>query len=484
MRLRRSTIFLAVAFAALLLVIAASAFAVWRNATVAQMRVAEPHSAHMRAGSALASIRANVYSTGILARDYLLDVDASHVQQYIDQFQTIRDSTQQAFQTLGASSQDDLQRQALRRLRSELELYWDPTEIMLDWTPEEKRAQRAQVLRQRVRRRQDIFALAGQVEKLITDNFIRERARLTTADRDFRNSLGWITGIALLLSSCIAALALSRMNSLERASQFAQAELRRLSVQLRTAQEQERKYLSRELHDQVGQMSTGLRMELASMARAYADAERSFAGRIARAKGSVEQTLRVVRNIAMLLRPSILDDLGLTPALAWHMKEFSRASGINIRADIDATVDSVPDPHRTCLYRIVQEALTNCARHRLARNVDVSLRVQDGWTVGSIVDDGRGFTASKRKGLGILGMEERVLELGGTVRVVTSPWARNTGRNSAAVAERPEVITHSQPDLEQPPDRAKSAEGFGLTAYPRCALRFPESGATIRGESI
>ena len=102
---------------------------------------------------------------------------------------------------------------------------------------------------------------------------------------------------------------------------MAESELRLLSGQIRTAQEQERKYLSRELHDQVGQMLTGLRMELASIARFTVIRKARSSSRIARAKGTVEQTLRIVRNIAMLLRPSMLDDLGLAPALAWLFKE-------------------------------------------------------------------------------------------------------------------------------------------------------------------
>ena len=107
-------------------------------------------------------------------------------------------------------------------------------------------------------------------------------------------------------------------------------------------------------------MLTGLRMELASMARINGHTEGELSSRIARAKGTVEQTLRIVRNIAMLLRPSMLDDLGLTPALAWLVKEMSRSSGIDIRADIDPALDSRPDAHRTRLYRVIQEALTKC----------------------------------------------------------------------------------------------------------------------------
>ena len=459
MQVRRSFL-LAAAFAALLVVIGMSAFAVWRNATTAQTRVAALQNAHMQAGAALATIRTNVYLTGILTRDYLLDPDLTHAPQYIDQFKQIQAATDRAFKVLESTGQDSQQRAALHKLRSELDLYWDPTEIVLDWTPEEKRARRYYVLRQRVRRRQEIFALAGQVESLISNNFARERQRITSADREFRASLGWITGISLVLSIGIVVATLFRMAKLEQQSIAAETELRDLSGQLRTAQEQERRYLSRELHDQVGQMLTGLRMELASLARLHANAESELSARIATAKGTVEQTLRIVRNIAMLLRPSMLDDLGLSPALAWHMKEFSRASGIEVHSEIDPAVDALPDTHRTCLYRLVQEALTNCARHSGAKKVDVSLKVAGDWVEGTIADNGRGFTtgAPKRKGLGLLGMEERVRELKGIVRVNSAPGLGTRVDIRLPRPAKTEVIDDSHPDRGRPRDRSDRVE--------------------------
>ena len=234
------------------------------------------------------------------------------------------------------------------------------------------------MLRQSVRRRQEIFALSEQVERLITANFVRERQRLTTADQEFRASLAWTTGIALLLGLAISGGTLVRMLTLERQSQIAESQLRLLSGQIRTAQEQERKNLSRELHDQVGQMLTGLKMELDSVERLYGNAESEIASRISRAKGTAEQTLRIVRNISMLLRPSMLDDLGLTPALAWLFKEVSRANGFEIRSEVDPSLDNLPEAHRTCLYRVVQEALTNAARHSGCRGVEVILTGSDG----------------------------------------------------------------------------------------------------------
>jgi signal transduction histidine kinase len=421
LRARRS-IFLATAFAALLLVIGVSALAVWSKSRNSQEYVAALQKAHMEAAVALSRIRANVYLNAILTRDYLLDWDPAHSQQYIDQFNSIQAKTEESFRTLEASGLDEEQKTALNRLRNELSAYWDPTEVVLDWSPEEKRAQRSAMLRQRVRRRQEIFALAEQVERLVTANFVRERERITTTDREFRASLAWTTGIALLFGFGIAGGTLARMLALERQSQAAESELRLLSGQIRTAQEQERKYLSRELHDQVGQMLTGVRMELASMGRILGNSESEISERIATAKGTVEQTLRIVRNIAMLLRPSMLDNLGLTPALAWLIKEVARSSGFEINSDIDPAVDSLPDTHRTCIYRVVQEALTNASRHSGAHRVDVTLHKRGGWVAGAIVDDGHGFErpAAKNTGLGLLGMEERVREIGGSIRFIAS----------------------------------------------------------------
>ena len=423
MQARRS-ILLAVALAALLLVIGASAFAVWWKTKISQERVEALHNAHMQEGVALASIRANVYLNAVLTRDYLLDSDLSHTQQYIDQFNSIRANTEESFQTLEALAVDKEQKVALQDLRKELDAYWaywDPSDVILDWSPE-KWTQRAKMLRERVRRRQEIFALAERTERLVTANFTRERQRITTADRDFRAWLGWATAFALVLGFAIAGGTLARMLALERQSQLAESQLRLLSGQIRTAQEQERKFLSRELHDQVGQMLTGLRMELASVARLHGDSGSEICSRIARAKGTVEQTLRIVRNIAMLLRPSMLDDLGLAPALAWLLKESARSSGYETHAEIEPAVDSLPDAQRTCVYRLVQEALTNASRHSDARKVEVSLKKIGQSVVGTITDDGHGFErgALKTQGLGLLGMQERVRELGGSIRIESS----------------------------------------------------------------
>lgn len=424
----------------------------------------------MEAGNALAAIRANVYLTGILTRDYLLDADPSHAPQYADQFSKIRIGTDDSFRVLAASAQSDQEKTALERLRLEVETHLDPTRIVWDSTLIEKNGRRAEFLRERLRRREEIVALAGQVERMMTENFSRERERITKADQEFRSSLAWTTGLALLLGLGIAGVTLTRMVALEHQSQIAESELRRLSTQVRTAQEQERKYLSRELHDQVGQMLTGLRLELSSMVPTPAAPGSELSARLAHAKGIVEQTLRVVRNIAMLLRPSMLDDLGLTPALAWLIKEISRSSGMEIEADVDPALDRLPDTHRTCLYRVVQEALTNVSKHAGAHKVEVSLKTAGGWVVGTIADNGCGFdtSATRRDGLGLVGMEERVRELGGHLRVISGagqgtraefrlPIPKAAGRIAAEETAK-EIGNDSHPDRGRSRDRTDRVE--------------------------
>ena len=418
----RRSILLAGAFAALLLVIGVSATAVWWNARTVQQDLAELHDVHMRANAALAAIRADVYLTGILTRDYLLDApDTVADPQYINQFNGIREDTEQNFEILEQTRQDEEQRAALAKLKREIRVqYWEPTVEALGWTPEEKAANRGSLLEKLVKRRQEVVSLATQVEQLITTNFRTERQRAATAGQAFRASFAWTTLIALLLGMAISGVALVRMKALERHSRDVESELRRLSGQIRTAQEQERKNLSRELHDEVGQLLTGLRMELAGMARLNDPSEMAL--RLESSKRTVEQLIGSIRNITLLLRPSMLDDLGLAAALGWLIKETSRTRAIDIRARLDSGTDSLPEAHRTCLYRVVQEALTNIARHSGARRAEVVVQAEVGWVVATITDDGRGFgpEPTKDRGLGMIGMEERVKELGGSIRLVSS----------------------------------------------------------------
>jgi signal transduction histidine kinase len=235
---------------------------------------------------------------------------------------------------------------------------------------------------------------------------------------------------ALVLGAIIAGASVFRISSLEKesavhrkASQAAEVRLRHLSQQLVSSQEQERKSLSRELHDEIGQLLTALRMELGNLERARAAQGAETDPHLDQAKKLAESTLRTTRDIAMGLRPAMLDILGLGPALEWQAREYSRRYHTPIRLEVDGDLRDVPDPHRTYLYRIVQEGLTNCARHAQAQNMHVKGKDSSGQIAVLVEDDGVGFNHDHgvTYGLGLLGITERVRELCGQLSVESQP---------------------------------------------------------------
>jgi signal transduction histidine kinase len=205
--------------------------------------------------------------------------------------------------------------------------------------------------------------------------------------------------------------------------------MRRLSHRLVRAQEDERRRLSRELHDEVGQMLTALRMELGKAERVRSSNGDGFASSVADCKRIIDTVMASVRALSMGLRPTMLDDFGLGSALEWHVRDFSRRYDVPVFLTVEGEVDRLPEPHRTCVYRVVQEALTNCAKHAQAKRVDVTLRDLNGHLRLTIRDDGVGVELSEDRrggGLGLVGIEERVREVQGVVSIRSRAGAGTT----------------------------------------------------------
>ena len=197
--------------------------------------------------------------------------------------------------------------------------------------------------------------------------------------------------------------------------------LQTLSRRLIGAQEMERQRVARELHDDIGQTLSAVKMNLQSIRRAAGAS--GVADRIQESIDSVDQALRRVRDLSVALRPLMLDDLGLVPALRWFVDRQSQRAGYRCRFDADESVEPPPEVQIAC-FRIAQEALTNVARHAGAHNVDLGLRRRDDVLELTVTDDGRGFDvkmAVERLGadasLGLLGMRERARLLGGRVTI-------------------------------------------------------------------
>jgi signal transduction histidine kinase len=144
------------------------------------------------------------------------------------------------------------------------------------------------------------------------------------------------------------------------------------------------------------------------------------------------------------VRPAMLDDLGLQPALQWQAKDFSRRHGIPASVSIQGELDGLPESHRLCLYRAVQEAMTNCGKHADAKRVSVTIKQEDNRVYVSVRDDGRGFDPSRisTHGLGLLGMKERVRALEGNIKVTSTP-----GQGTLLALELPTTLDLSDPHL-------------------------------------
>jgi PAS domain S-box-containing protein len=203
----------------------------------------------------------------------------------------------------------------------------------------------------------------------------------------------------------------------------AQNQLRRLSASIMTNQENERAAISRELHDELGQMLTALRMDSVWIVEHLNDPEKKVSERALAMCSLIDQTIEAVRNMAVKLRPGILDHLGLVDALEWYTTDFERRTEIScIFEQVD--VPNLNDGLATAAYRITQEAMTNIARHADAKHVNVSLFKKDGHCVLSVEDDGKGFDIGRlpeSEGLGVAGMRERAALVGGKIHVYSEP---------------------------------------------------------------
>ncbi|MEO5923306.1 MAG: sensor histidine kinase [Bryobacteraceae bacterium] len=183
------------------------------------------------------------------------------------------------------------------------------------------------------------------------------------------------------------------------------------AAQLINVQEDERKRLSRELHDGVGQVITALKMELSRVKGTEADAPR-----LERARSHADEALNTIRNVSRILRPTLLDDLGLEAALQWHLDDFSRRTGIRTVLAYELPVeDLLTEAINTCIYRTVQESLNNCEKHSGASLVRVTVEREEQGLSISVVDNGRGLdpVSAGKDQHGIRGLRERAHILGG-----------------------------------------------------------------------
>lgn len=429
----------AIGLASLLLLVVYSVWTASNKAQAIYTRLDQLNSHHREVEAKLRRLRSDVHLSGIFVRDYLLDTEREHAQDYQDQLAAFRGANLATLAELRALAGAE-QSERINTLQSQLEEYWRAFEPLIDWTIAEKITLSARFLRREViPRREAVLNIAEEIEELNNANLAAQGAEVMRQQAAFRSELYVLLWRTLALGVIVALTAVIRLRVLERRSeeqklvaQGAERHLRELSQQLVAAQEEERRKLSRELHDHVGQMLTALRMELGRVDRISAGNAR-LASAVSECRQLVDEMVRTVRDLALGLRPSMLDDIGLQAALEWQARDFSRRYGVPVDLGVRGNLDALTDQHRTCVYRVVQEALTNCIRHAHAKRVGIELDAGSERLELSVTDDGVGVEPAVRgEGLGLRGIEERVRELGGTVVMRSA-----TGRGSTLTIELP-----------------------------------------------
>ncbi len=436
MRIKSGSV-LAIAFAGLLLLILVALLASRRKMQQVYTQLDEVNLLHRHVETKLRRVRSEINLSGIFIRDYLLDNTTATGMYYRQQLAGLRKSTLEALAELDRITTPTGQLQErLTRLRGNLEGYWEAFDPVLDWTPEQKSALSFGFLRREViPRREAALLIAREIESLNDANMTQQRTDVARREQGLHTYLNQMLGVSMLLGLVLATGAVYRISVLEhrseeqrRRAEAAEKEMRALSNQLVKVHEEERRNLSRELHDEVGQMLTGLRMEFGKAEKTQTGSGPVFQSHMQECKDLIDRTIETVRDLSMGLRPSMLDDFGLGAALEWQARDFLRRYKVPVHVSLDGAVDEIGEPHRTSVYRIVQEALTNCARHAKATHISISLRRQDQVLAALIQDDGIGFSGTEPKfnGLGLLGMKERVRDLDGSLSFHSAEGAGTT----------------------------------------------------------
>jgi signal transduction histidine kinase len=414
--------------AGLLFLIILSILTLSRKAQDIYTKLDQLNTQHSNVTVELRRLRADIYLSGIFMRDYLLDLSREHAPEYRTQLAELRRKSLATANDLRRLDVGDNARVA--SLVEQLDNYWRTFEPLFDWTSSEKMFRSAGFLRREVvPKREAILAITREIEALVNGILDTQRAEVARQQELFRVDLQWLLWQTVLVGVVVAMAAVIRLRVLERRSEeqrslaeSAERQTRLLSHRLVAAQEDERKHLSRELHDHIAQVLTALRMELGRIERASPLAVARASGAVVECRRLIDQMFKTVRDLALGLRPSMLDDLGLKPALEWHVRDFTQRFDVAVELSVSEELDALSEQHRTCVYRAVQEALTNCVRHAQATTVRIDV-TRRGNEVGiTVADDGVGFQPAQRHdGLGLRGIEERVKELHGQMRVTSVP---------------------------------------------------------------
>jgi signal transduction histidine kinase len=376
----------------------------------------------------LTEVRTSLYDSGDVMRDYIFVESQPDLQKTLEaELRSIRAQTDTSLkaciQRLPAG-----QKGPFEDLDREMSRYWSMLDPIFALSDKEKKEKgrfllQNEVLQQHLR----ILAITKDVSAINNDDLHQAEQKTEQVFGGFRRRLLIAGTVGMGLGLILAGATTVYVGGLERSveekyeqSVGARQELQKLSKRLVDTEERERRAISRELHDQVGQSLTALLVDVEGLA-GLPDEQGVFRRGLQNIKALAEASVNEVRNMALLLRPSMLDDLGLVAAVEWQAREVSKRAGMLVDTVDENVPDDLPEEHKTCVYRVVQEALNNCAKHAQAKHARVSLRRVPNHLLVTIEDDGKGFDANRVRGLGLVGMNERVNQQGGALKVESEP---------------------------------------------------------------
>lgn len=384
----------------------------------------------LRRQTRLDGLRSAIYLSGTYVRDYLLEPNRAKAEESRLALADTRQQIQSAVSATAPKYAPDSAATAMyASLQHEVEEYWRVLDPVLTWDPLQRHRNGYRFLHDQVLpRRSSMLSIADTIASVNQQQLIERDHRLVDMFSSLRNRLAvavaimFLGGLALAFTSARYILRLESQTyaNLQEVSK-ARQELRSLSARLVDSQENERKNISRELHDAVGQSMSAAQFELHDLGIALAPYPEPLRTRVNHIREMVEISVAMVRNMALLLRPSMLDDLGLEAAIEWQANQITRATGVRIQIDAEGIPEDLPEEHKICIFRVVQEALNNVCKHARATSAEIHLRRHGERLAVTVRDDGRGFRTPHQSGLGLLGIQERVESLGGTLTVRSEP---------------------------------------------------------------
>ena len=417
-------------------------FAIWlatgayfsRRLTEVESRAADVNSRYVRAQELLSTARSQILLASVFVRDALLDPDLSANARYNQRLEETSAAADQALRLYVPVLDAQIEGDRVARLRRDVADFHDTMLDVLRVESAPHHPDARVVLRTRVMpKREVVIRVSEEIQALNRRAFVRQQNEIAAIHQATQRRLWATLGIALLASVAIGLTAALYAGRLEDRLQRQRArdvqnarELQELSSKLITAQEEERRTIARELHDEVGQVLTAIKVEL-SLAQRKIDATGGPPQLLDDSRSVVESALATVRDLSHLLHPALLDDLGLPAAIDWYLRSFGVRHGLNVEVLHERMDERLTQEIEASAYRIVQEALTNVAKHATATRCRVYLQRLPTTVLITVEDDGIGFDAGvvqrtgERRGLGLIGIRERVSELRGSLRIESAP---------------------------------------------------------------